>query len=79
MRIVNTHMHADHITGSGKLKKLIPGTKSVISESSGAQADVYLKPEDGVKFGRHVLKAHPTPGHTNGTFLLISYLYLGNK
>lgn len=29
---INTHMHADHITGTGMLKKLVPGCKSVISK-----------------------------------------------
>ncbi|XP_030037415.2 persulfide dioxygenase ETHE1, mitochondrial [Manduca sexta] len=63
---MNTHMHADHITGTGKLKSLIPGTKSVIGKASGAQADVYLLDGDIVKFGEHQLLASATPGHTNG-------------
>ncbi|XP_071441184.1 persulfide dioxygenase ETHE1, mitochondrial isoform X3 [Hetaerina americana] len=63
---VNTHMHADHITGTGLLKKLVPGCKSVISKSSGAQADVYVQPGDEISFGSHQLEVRPTPGHTNG-------------
>ncbi|XP_063982423.1 persulfide dioxygenase ETHE1, mitochondrial isoform X1 [Diachasmimorpha longicaudata] len=63
---LNTHMHADHITGTGKLKTLVPGCKSVISRSSGARADLLLDPEDRVQFGRHILVACPTPGHTEG-------------
>lgn len=59
-------MHADHITGSGKLKKLVPGCKSVISRNSEAQADVLLNADDKVTFGRHCLKAFSTPGHTAG-------------
>ncbi|KAG8229901.1 hypothetical protein J437_LFUL009765 [Ladona fulva] len=63
---VNTHMHADHITGSGLLKKLLPGCKSVIAKASGAQADIHLEPGDDVKFGSHQMEVRPTPGHTNG-------------
>jgi len=63
---INTHMHADHITGSGWLKKLIPGCKSVISAASGAAADILLKEGDRINFGRHYLEALATPGHTNG-------------
>lgn len=63
---LNTHMHADHITGTGYLKQLLPGTVSVISEASGAKADKYLKDNEVVKFGRFELKAMSTPGHTNG-------------
>ncbi|XP_071441182.1 persulfide dioxygenase ETHE1, mitochondrial isoform X2 [Hetaerina americana] len=68
---VNTHMHADHITGTGLLKKLVPGCKSVISKSSGAQADVYVQPGDEISFGSHQLEVRPTPGHTNGC---VSYI-----
>ncbi|TGZ52956.1 Uncharacterized protein DBV15_00515 [Temnothorax longispinosus] len=63
---LNTHMHADHITGTGRLKGLLPGCKSVISRSSGAKADVLLEPNDQVQFGRHQLRVLPTPGHTEG-------------
>jgi glyoxylase-like metal-dependent hydrolase (beta-lactamase superfamily II) len=30
--VMNTHVHADHITGSGRLKKLLPGCQSVLSK-----------------------------------------------
>lgn len=63
---VNTHMHADHITGTGKLKCLLPGCQSMISRSSGAKADILLNPDDQISFGRHNLRVLPTPGHTEG-------------
>ncbi|XP_020288103.1 persulfide dioxygenase ETHE1, mitochondrial isoform X2 [Pseudomyrmex gracilis] len=63
---LNTHVHADHITGTGRLKLLLPGCKSVISRISGAEADVLLNPYDQVRFGRYRLNAVPTPGHTEG-------------
>ena len=34
--VINTHMHADHITGTGLLKQKVKGCKSIISEASGA-------------------------------------------
>lgn len=64
----NTHVHADHITGTGRLKSLLPGCKSVISRASGAEADVLLEPDDQIRFGRHWLNILPTPGHTEGQF-----------
>lgn len=63
---MNTHMHADHITGTGLLKKMLPGCKSLISKGSGAKADVYVSPNDTVVFGNHTINVLPTPGHTNG-------------
>ncbi|XP_058448292.1 persulfide dioxygenase ETHE1, mitochondrial isoform X2 [Malaya genurostris] len=68
---LNTHMHADHITGTGYLKQLLPGTISVISETSGAKADKYLKDNEVLRFGRFELKALSTPGHTNGCMTFV--------
>uniref|UniRef100_A0A1A9UIZ4 Persulfide dioxygenase ETHE1, mitochondrial n=1 Tax=Glossina austeni TaxID=7395 RepID=A0A1A9UIZ4_GLOAU len=63
---MNTHMHADHITGTGWLKQLLPGCISVISTASGAKADKHISEGDSVVFGRHKIDTLATPGHTNG-------------
>ncbi|XP_055374837.1 persulfide dioxygenase ETHE1, mitochondrial [Condylostylus longicornis] len=63
---MNTHMHADHITGTGYLKHLLPGSISVISKSSGAKADKHIVEYENVQFGRHQIEPRSTPGHTNG-------------
>ncbi|NXO03824.1 ETHE1 dioxygenase, partial [Rhinopomastus cyanomelas] len=47
---VNTHCHADHITGSGKLRELL-GCRSVISRASGASADLLVGEGDLLRFG----------------------------
>ncbi|KAM3921168.1 persulfide dioxygenase ETHE1, mitochondrial [Leptodactylus fuscus] len=62
----NTHCHADHITGTGVLKKLLPGCRSVISKDSGALADIHIQEGDVIKFGKYSLEARSTPGHTDG-------------
>ena len=66
-------MHADHITGTGLLKKLVPGVESVISKAAGAKADVYLEPGDHIKFGKHQLEVRGTPGHTGGCVTYVSH------
>ena len=48
---LNTHVHADHVTGSGQLKQTIGGLRSCISKASGATADVLLSPGDVVTWG----------------------------
>ena len=65
---INTHLHADHITGTGKLKSLIPGTQSAISRLAGAKADVILEDSDKINFGARFVKGISTPGHTSGCF-----------
>ncbi|UYV80660.1 ETHE1 [Cordylochernes scorpioides] len=62
----NTHVHADHVTGTGLLKELFPNCKSVISEASEAKADIHLQPGEVLKVGEIELEVRPTPGHTNG-------------
>ncbi|XP_068146102.1 persulfide dioxygenase ETHE1, mitochondrial isoform X2 [Drosophila tropicalis] len=62
---INTHMHADHITGSGWLRQLT-GCQTIIAAASGAKADLHLKEGDKIQFGRHSIDALATPGHTNG-------------
>ena len=61
--VINTHVHADHITGTGRLKKLVPGVKSVISANSGGEADVLVKDGDKILFGGHSMDVAETPGH----------------
>ncbi|CAG0887253.1 unnamed protein product [Darwinula stevensoni] len=71
--IVNTHVHADHITGTGKLKHLLPGTQSVLAEASRGQADVKVKAGDEIRFGKYKLQVRATPGHTNGCLTYVSH------
>ena len=68
---MNTHVHADHVTGSGLLKQKIPGAKSVIAAVSQAKADVLLNHGDKVKFGQFEIEARSTPGHTDGCMSFI--------
>merc|ERR1712002_907264 len=70
--VMNTHVHADHITGTGRLKRLLPGVQSVISSKSGAEADVLVKDGDKISFGEHSLEVAETPGHTAGCVTYIN-------
>jgi len=65
---LNTHCHADHITGTGSLKAKVPGLRSLISKASGAKADELLTPHQRITWagGKRSLLVLPTPGHTSG-------------
>jgi|SRR3954469_5618719 len=69
---LETHVHADHVTGAWLLKRRT-GSRIMLSAASGATgADRYLTQDDVVAFGRRRLLVRTTPGHTNGclTYLL---------
>ncbi|XP_078431739.1 glyoxalase II 3 [Wolffia australiana] len=63
---MNTHCHADHITGTGLIKMKMPSVKSAIAGSSGAIADQYLEHGDKIYIGNLFLEVRATPGHTAG-------------
>lgn len=71
--VLDTHVHADHVTAQGLLRQRF-GAKSVMSERSGAVcADVLVKHGDRVGFGRHALEVRETPGHTNGCLTFVCH------
>ncbi|CAK9147992.1 unnamed protein product [Ilex paraguariensis] len=63
---INTHVHADHVTGTGLIKTKVPGVKSIISKASDAKADLVVEPGDKICFGDLFLEVCATPGHTLG-------------
>lgn len=63
---LETHVHADHVTGASALKEIL-GSRIAVSETSGAEgADRFLADRDRVEFGDRYLEVRATPGHTSG-------------
>jgi glyoxylase-like metal-dependent hydrolase (beta-lactamase superfamily II)/rhodanese-related sulfurtransferase len=63
---LETHVHADHVTGAALLRQRL-GSKIAVAATSGAEgADRYLEDCERVAFGRRSLEVRATPGHTNG-------------
>jgi glyoxylase-like metal-dependent hydrolase (beta-lactamase superfamily II)/rhodanese-related sulfurtransferase len=63
---LETHVHADHVTGASLLKRRT-GSRIMLSAASGAEgADRYLAQDDFVAFGARNLMVRATPGHTSG-------------
>jgi sulfur dioxygenase len=72
--IIDTHVHADHITGSRTLLQKFPDAHTVLGEHSGALYKEGLKlVKDGEKlyFGDRFVTVVNTPGHTNGCISLV--------
>ncbi|MBV9858478.1 MAG: MBL fold metallo-hydrolase [Alphaproteobacteria bacterium] len=69
---LETHIHADHVTGAWLLRERL-GSRIAVSAASGAAgADRYLPADDTIGFGHRRLQVRATPGHTGGclTFVL---------
>jgi glyoxylase-like metal-dependent hydrolase (beta-lactamase superfamily II) len=63
---LETHVHADHVTGAWLLKQRT-GCRIALAANGGAEgADRYLVQDDVVAFGDRNLQVRQTPGHTNG-------------
>jgi glyoxylase-like metal-dependent hydrolase (beta-lactamase superfamily II)/rhodanese-related sulfurtransferase len=66
LAVLETHVHADHVTGAGLLRERL-GCRIVVGARTGVlTADRRVAEGDEVRFGRHVLEVRETPGHTDG-------------
>lgn len=69
---IDTHCHADHVTGSWLLKNAI-GSQIVASKQSGIDnLDRSLVEGDRISFGEHSLEVLETPGHTDGCISFVN-------
>lgn len=78
--VVETHVHADHITSASKLREKL-GAKIVLGKLSQVdKADILLGENEKIKFGDFEIEAILTPGHTSGctTFKLNNMLFTGD-
>ena len=80
VKVIDTHIHADHITGASKLKK-VTNCSTIMGEHTPADAvEVKVKDEEIIKIDQITIKAMYTPGHTSDSysFLMDKYLFSGD-
>ena len=63
---LETHTHADHVTGAWLLKRLCGADIAVPAEGGAQGADRTLRHGDRIAFGARHLAVRATPGHTDG-------------
>jgi len=80
VKVIDTHIHADHITGASRLKDQTNCT-TIMGEQTPANAvDLKVKDEEIIKLDQIEIKALYTPGHTSDSFsfLMNDYLFSGD-
>tara|TARA_R110002049_G_scaffold216652_6_gene388089 strand:- start:3222 stop:4310 length:1089 start_codon:yes stop_codon:yes gene_type:complete len=79
---LETHIHADHITASGRLRQILK-CKTGISESCDSKlSDIQIKESDHFQLGENeTITAISTPGHTIGSmsFLWKDKIFTGDS
>ncbi len=63
---LDTHVHADHVTGAWLLKQRSGSAIGIARAAKAANADRLLAHGERVAFGRRHLEVRATPGHTDG-------------
>ena len=80
VKVIDTHIHADHVTGASKLKQST-NCSTIMGEHTPADTvDIKLKDDDIIKIDQLEIKAMYTPGHTSDSysFLMDNYLFSGD-
>ncbi len=62
---LETHIHADHVTGSGLLRDEFNSQAAVHKNSESECADILLSDGDTLNLGDQTIAVIYTPGHTN--------------
>ena len=73
VKVIDTHIHADHVTGLNELSKKTNCTKIMGEKSKSEVVDLHVKEDDKIKIDNIELKVIYTPGHTD-----CSYSFLMN-
>ena len=63
--VLDTHIHADHITAAGEIRKRTKAKTAVSAEAHVDCVDIPLTDQQELKLGDKTIKAISTPGHTN--------------
>jgi len=72
MATLDTHCHADHVTGAWAMKEAF-GSRIGLAEVYGARnVDLPLRHGMSVRFGAETLEVRATPGHTAGCLCFLS-------
>ena len=80
VKVIDTHIHADHVTGASKLKN-ITKCSTIMGENTPAETvEIKIKDDEYINLDNLKIRAMYTPGHTSDSysFLMDNYLFSGD-
>ena len=80
VKVIDTHIHADHVTGAGKLKDKTKCITIMGNHTPADAVEIKVKDEEIIKLDQLKMRAIYTPGHTSDSFsfLMNNYLFSGD-
>ena len=80
VKVIDTHIHADHVTGASELKELTK-CSTIMGENTPAETvEIKVKDDEYINLDNLKIRAMYTPGHTSDSysFLMDKYLFSGD-
>ena len=80
VKVIDTHIHADHITGATKLKQVTNCITLMGEHTPADTVEIKVKDNEIIEIDSLKIKSLYTPGHTSDSysFLLDNYLFTGD-
>jgi sulfur dioxygenase len=80
VKVIDTHIHADHVTGASKLKDITKCVTIMGNYTPSDAVEMKVKDDEVIELDKLEIKALYTPGHTadSFSFLMDNYLFSGD-
>ena len=80
VKVIDTHIHADHVTGASKLKNITKCSTIMGNHTPADTVDIKIRDDEYIKLDNLRIRAMYTPGHTSDSysFLMNNYLFSGD-
>ena len=80
VKVIDTHIHADHVTGASKLKGITKCSTIMGDHTPAESVEIKVKDDEYINLDNLKVKAMYTPGHTSDSysFLMDNYLFSGD-
>ena len=80
VKVIDTHIHADHVTGASKLKNITKCSTIMGDHTPANTVEIKVKDDEYINLDSLKIRAMYTPGHTSDSysFLMDNYLFSGD-